>query len=346
MSENITKRWDWKIGGDRALWVIVIILAAVSLLVVYSSTAASVYSSSGADGSHTKIFLKQLIVVLVSLAGVYVVHKINYQLYGRIVWVAYALSLAFTILVFFIGTTGTGAEDAPRWIMIPLLNFTFQPSDFLKVTTVMAVARELARRQNDINRGSIFPPLTPRGWRENPNSWRILKETTIPLLFPIILSCVIVFPTNLSTALILFATCFVMLFIGRVRVSDLGKWLLIVIVVAGLGIGFLYAIGKPPARMETWVNRALSYVGIGDKAEDADYNYQIEQAKIAIASGGVWGRGPGQSVQRNNLPKAESDYAYAFIIEEYGVVGGVFILLLYLWIFYQATLIFRKCGTA
>jgi cell division protein FtsW len=314
--KNITKRWNWSIGGDRALWVIVIILAAVSLLVVYSSTAASVYSSSGADGSHAKIFVKQLAVVLVSLGGVYVVHKINYQFYGRVVWVAYALSLVFTVLVFFVGTTGTGAEDAPRWILIPFLNFTFQPSDFLKVTTVMAVARELARRQKEINKGSIFPPISARARLENPDGGKILRQTTIPLLLPILLSCAIVVPTNLSTALILFATCFVMLFIGRVRVSDLGKWLLVVMALAVLGVGFLYAIGKPPARMETWVNRALSYVGIGEKADDADYNYQIEQAKIAIASGEFWGRGPGQSVQRNNLPKAESDYAYAFIIEE------------------------------
>jgi cell division protein FtsW len=324
----------------------VFILAVVSIFVVYSSTASSIYSSSGADGSHFRIFLKQVIVVLIGLAAVYGVHKINYQFYGRVVWVAYALALVFTILVYFIGEASSGAENAPRWIRIPLINFTFQPSDFLKVATVMALARELARRQRDINKGSIFPPLTLRGWRENPYSWKILKETTFPLLFPVLLSCAVVLPTNLSTALILFATCFVMLFIGRVKVRDLGKLLMITIAVAGLGIGFLYAIGKPPQRIETWVNRIAAYVGVGQKADDADYNYQIEQSKIAIASGGITGQGAGQSVQRGKLPKAESDYAYAFIIEEYGLIGGIFVLILYLWIFYQATLIFRKCGTA
>jgi cell division protein FtsW len=348
MSDSVLKKWDWKIGGDRALWVIVIILAVVSLLVVYSSTAASVYSSSGADGSHAKIFIKQLVVVLVSLAGVYVVHKINYQVYGRIVWVAYALSWVFSFLVLFIGQTGNGVEDAPRWILIPILNYTFQPSDFLKVTTVMAVARELARRQKDINKGSIFPPFTVRGWRENPGSWRILKETSIPLLLPILLSCAVVLPTNLSTTLILFATCFVMLFIGRVKIGDLGKLLLIALVFIMIAYGTCKAFNLMPVRIATWEGRVLTFFGIIEEDEDKAEarTYQIDQAKIAIASGKVWGLGPGQSVQRNNLPKAESDYAYAFIIEEYGVAGGVFILLLYLWIFYQATLIFRKCGTA
>jgi cell division protein FtsW len=344
--DTVTKKWSWRLGGDRALWIIVFFLAVASIFVVYSSTATSVYSSSGADGSHFRIFLKQLGVVVLGLVAVYLVHKVNYQFYGRVVWVAYALSLVFTILVYFVGEASDAAANAPRWIRIPIINFTFQPSDFLKVTTVMAVARVLASHQKNINKESIFPPLTLRGWRENPDSRKILCKTTFPLLFPILLSCIIVMPTNLSTALILFATCFVMLFIGRVKVRDLGKWLLIMIVLGGLGIGFLYAIGKPPQRMETWVNRVSAFVGTGEKADDADYNYQIEQSKIAIASGRVIGRGPGQSIQRSNLPLAESDYAYAFIIEEYGLAGGAAILFIYLCIFYQATLIFRKCATA
>ena len=344
--EATVKKWSLKPGGDRVLWTIVVILAIVSLLVVYSSTGASVYSSSGADGSHFAIFLRQLMIVMMGLVVVYAVHKINYQLYGRVVWSAYALALVFTILVYFIGEASDLADKAPRWIRIPIINFTFQPSDFLKVATVMVVARELARRQKVIDRTALFPPFTPKKWRANKDSMKILTGTTMPLLLPIVLSCAVIFPTNLSTALILFMTCFVMLFIGRVKVRDLMKFALILMICAGLGLGFLYAIGKPPERMDTWVSRVEAFFGFGEKAEDADYNYQIEQAKIAIASGGISGRGAGESIQRENLPLAESDYAYAFIVEEYGAIGGLVVLLLYLWIFFRAILIFRKCGTA
>ncbi len=346
MEHTVEKKWTLRPGGDRVLWTIVIILAIMSLLVVYSSTGASVYSRSGADGSHFSIFLRQFGIVLMGLVVVYAVHKVNYQFYGRVVWTAYALALVFTILVYFIGEASNLAEKAPRFIRIPIINFTFQPSDFLKVATVMVVARELARRQKSIDRIPIFPPFSPKAWHKNKDSMKILTGTTLPLLLPIVLSCAVIFPTNLSTALILFMTCFVMLFIGRLRVKDLMKFVLILAICGGLGLGFLYAIGKPPERMSTWVSRIGAFIGIGEKAEDADYNYQVEQAKIAIASGGISGRGAGESIQRENLPLAESDYAYAFIIEEYGAIGGVLVLLLYLWIFFRAILIFRKCGTA
>ncbi len=346
MDATINKKWTLRPGGDRVLWTIVIILAIVSLLVVYSSTGASVYSRSGVDGSHFRIFVRQLGIVLMGLVVVYAVHKVNYQLYGRVVWSAYALALVFTILVYFIGEASDLADKAPRWIRIPIINFTFQPSDFLKVATVMVVARELARRQKVINSIPVFPPFSPKKWRKNKESMKILTGTTLPLFLPIVLSCAVIFPTNLSTALILFMTCFIMLFIGRVKIKDLMRFALILMVFAGLGLGFLYAIGKPPERMDTWVSRVGAFVGIGEKAEDADYNYQIEQAKIAIASGGISGRGAGESIQRENLPLAESDYAYAFLVEEYGAIGGLIVLLLYLWIFFRAILIFRKCGTA
>ncbi len=346
MDATITKKWTLRPGGDRVLWTIVVILAIMSLLVVYSSTGASVYSRSGADGSHFSIFLRQFGIILMGLVVVYAVHKINYQFYGRIVWSVYTLALVFTILVYFIGEASDLADKAPRWIRIPIINFTFQPSDFLKVATVMVLARELARRQKVIDRIPVFPPFTPKKWRKNKDSMKILTGTTMPLLLPIVLSCAVIFPTNLSTALILFLTCFIMLFIGRVKIKDLMRFAVILAVCAGLGLGFLYAIGKPPERMDTWVSRIGAFVGVGEKAEDADYNYQIEQAKIAIASGGISGRGAGESIQRENLPLAESDYAYAFIVEEYGAIGGLVVLLLYLWIFFRAILIFRKCGTA
>ncbi len=316
MARKGTGRGRLRPGGDVTLWIIAVILAVVSLLVVYSSTGALV---------------RQFAIVAMGLVVIYLVHKVNYQFYGKVVWGAYVLALVFTLMVYFIGEVNPDAPDAPRWIRIPIVNFTFQPSDFLKVATVMVVARELARRQRTIAGETFFPPTAAT------------VSTALPLLGPVALSCVVIFPANLSTAIILFATCLVMLYIGRVKARELAKLVGVVVVLAGLAIGFLYLIGSPPERMTTWVGRVESYMG-GEGGSD---DYQVDQAKIAIAAGGLFGRGAGASIQRGNLPLAESDYAYAFIIEEYGaLVGGLGVLLLYLWIFFRAIMIFRKCGTA
>ncbi|MDR1671736.1 MAG: FtsW/RodA/SpoVE family cell cycle protein, partial [Alistipes sp.] len=151
-----------KPGGDVVLWVIVVILAAVSVLVVYSSTGVE---ALGARGSHVGVLVRQMGIVVMGLLVVWAVHKVDYQFYGRVVWLAYGLALAFTVMVWFIGEANPGAPEAPRWIRIPIVNMTFQPSDFLKVATVMVLARELARRQRTIDRHAVFPPLIPRRWR-------------------------------------------------------------------------------------------------------------------------------------------------------------------------------------
>jgi cell division protein FtsW len=225
------------------------------------------------------------------------------------------------------------------------------------VATVMVVARELARRQKTIDTKPVFPPFTPRRWREEGGA-KTLRETTMPLLLPIVLSCMVIFPTNLSTALILFGTCFVILFTGRMRLRDLARFVAVLAVFGMLALGALWVVGKIThrepepgstrteqeggilARATTWRSRIESFFS-------DEKSYQVEQARIAIAAGGLTGRGAGESIQRDNLPLAESDYAYAFIIEEYGaILGGLGVLLLYLWIFFRAILIFRKCGTA
>jgi cell division protein FtsW len=314
----------------------------MSILVVYSSTAAEVFKST--NPNHSRVFVKQLLIVVTGLAGVYVTHLIPYKFYDKFEWIIYALAVLFTIAVYIFGEAPENSQDAVRWIMIPVINLTFQPSDFVKLATVIVLARELARRQSELHEGSIFPPFTKRGWRANRNSTDILKKRTLPLLLPIIISCALVLPTNLSTALILFATCVVLLFLGRIKLTDIGKLLLIVLVGALFAYGVMKVTGIEPERLATWEKRVMVFLGYAD--DDKDATLQIDQAKIAIATGEIFGMGAGKSIQRAMLPKAESDYAYAFIIEEYGLAGGIITLMLYLWIFYQATLIFRKCGTA
>jgi cell division protein FtsW len=345
-------------GGDIVLWVIAVILAAVSVLVVYSSTGVE---ALGAGGSHFRVLVRQLGIVAMGLVVVYAVHKVNYQFYGRIVWVAYGMALAFTVMVYFIGEVNPAAPEAPRWIRIPIVNMTFQPSDFLKVATVMVVARELARRQRTIDRQPVLPPFSVRGWRED-GGGKIMRETTLPLLLPIVLSCAVIFSSNLSTALILFATCLVMLFIGRVRIRELAKFFFVMVVFATLIGGTAFVANKIMGSSKNGTTQAaqtadgnnrevLSRSGTwGARIErffSGEKSYQVEQAEIAIAVGGLTGRGAGESTQRGILPEAESDYAYAFVIEEYGsLIGGLVVLLLYLWVFFRGIVIFRRCGTA
>jgi cell division protein FtsW len=329
------KKWTLKPGGDLTLWVIAGILGVVSLLVVYSSTGAFAYGPGHIGGSHLSVLVRQMVIVAMGLVVIYLVHKVNYQFYGRIVWVAYVTALVFTILVYFIGEVNPEAPDAPRWIRIPIVNFTFQPSDFLKVATVMVVARESARRLKTISGESVFPPLGGifAGRRTNPNTRtavrraarrrasKILRETTLPLFAPIVVACAAILPTNLSTTLILFGTCLVMLFIARMRTSDLLRFIAL-IAIAGAVVILPLALSGTLKRADTWTGRFERFFA-GEKS------YQVEQAEIAIASGGLTGRGAGESIQRANLPLAESDYAYAFIIEEYGsLIGGLVVWLL------------------
>ncbi len=294
MVTETKKRWNLRPGGDIVLWIIAVVLAVVSLLVVYSSTGTSVVATSG---NHFGVFIHQLGIVVMGLVVIYLVHKVNYQSYGRVVWAAYTIALVFAVLVYFIGEE---SGDAVRRMRIPLINFTFQPSDFLKVATVMVVARELARRQKTISTEPVTPPFTPRGWRKK-NGRKILLDTTMPLFMPVVVSFVAIFPANLSTAVILFGTCLVMMFIGRVRIRDLTKFVVVFTLCGALTIGFLYAIGHPPKRMKTWVGRVERFFDVGDhskmseaeKQREADMNYQVDQAKIAIAAGRVRGAGGG-----------------------------------------------------
>ena len=329
-------------GGDKVLWVILAALAVVSLLVVYSSTASMAYRKAGGDTAH--YFMNQLKFIGLGFVVIYLVHRINYQVYARFARLGFLVALGAMALTFVVGVN---LNDASRWIRIPGVGLTFQPSDFLKVTLVMVLAQQLAQRQTVIQKIPILPQFSISGWTKNGRRNRdILFDTTIPLLLPVVLACGAIFFSNFSTSAITFFTCWVMLYIGRVRVRELWRLVGIVVVVIALALAFMSAAGI--GRAETWMNRLKDYAGIGTEqvGEKSDDNLQVEQAKIAIASGGIFGKGPGNSTQRANLPHSYSDFAYAFIVEEYGVVGAVVVLVLYLWIFFRTILIFQKCGTA
>lgn len=334
--------FDRLFGGDRALWIIIAFLCVASLLVVYSSTASMAYRRAGGDTFH--YFLNQLKFILLGFAIMITVHKINYQFYGRFISIMFIAALGFMLLTFVIGVN---LNSASRWIRIPVVGVTFQPSDFLRVALVLMLARQLDRRQKVIDKIPILPALTPWNWKRNPQkNLDILFKTTIPLLGPVALACGAIFFSNFSTAAITFITCWLMLYIGRVRVRELWRLIALIVVVMTFVVVFMatFRIG----RAETWVNRLKDFAGIENTqgAADKGDDLQKEQAQIAIASGGITGKGPGNSTQRSNLPHSYSDFAYAFIVEEYGLIGAVAILFLYLCLFFRGILTVQHCGTA
>ena len=332
--------------GDRALWVIISFLAVASLLVVYSSTASMAYKNAGGDTAH--YFFKQLTYISIGFLIMIVMHKINYQKYARFTMLMFVAALGFMALTFVIGVN---LNSAARWIRIPIVGITFQPSDFLRVTLVLLLAQQLAKRQTVIDKISILPALTVGGWNRNrKKNMDILTHVTIPLLGPIFIGCAAIFFSNFSTAAITFFTCWVMLYIGRVRLKEL--WRLIVLVVVAMALAITVMATFDIGRSRTWVNRLKDFVPFIENTQgkqeqkDDDDNLQKEQAQIAIASGGIAGKGPGNSTQRSNLPHSYSDFAYAFIVEEYGLIGAVVILFLYLCVFFRGIVIFQRCGTA
>lgn len=333
-SEGLNKRL---FGGDRVLWIIIAALAVVSLLVVYSSTASLAYKQAGGD---TSLFIRnQLKFFVLGFLTIFLVHRINYQTFDK-----YART-TFLIALFAMGLTflfGVDLNDASRWLKIPGTSYTIQPADFLKVSLILLLAKELAKRQATIKKRPLIPviPLFHPKFSEKRKQQNkdIFLNTTVPILLPIAATCIAIFISNLSTAIIVFITCIIMLIIGRVRWREIFRFIRMTFAVMLVVLTVMY-IGDV-GRARTWGNRITQFVGT---EESATPNIQVEQAKIAVATGGIKGKGPGMSTQRANLPHSYSDYAYAFIIEEYGLIGAIITLALYMWLFFRTVLISQKC---
>lgn len=328
--------------GDKPLWIIVTALFLVSLLVVYSATAAMAYRE--VDGNTSYYLFRQARFIMVGFFVIIVVHWIDYKYYARYAKALFQLSVVLVMLAYIIGVS---LNDAARWIKVPGLGFTFQPSELLKVTLIVVIAQQLGMRQTHIARIPILPALTPGGWGRNPQkNFDIWYKTTRPLVLPIVVATLVVLPSNFSTAAIIWTTCMVMLMIGRVRQRELNKLMFVALASGIVIVGGMYLAGV--GRAETWVNRIVHFVQptelVADGKQIGPDGYQAEQAEIAISSGGLVGKGPGNSTQRSQLPHPYSDFAYAFIIEEYGVLGGIVVFVLYLWIFYRAGLVVRRCN--
>lgn len=287
--------------GDRTIWLIVFILSIFSLLAVYSSTGTLAYKYK--SGNTEYYLFKHLIILGFGLAMMYVAHLVRYTFYMRISM--FAIILTLPLLIFTL-LGGTNLNEATRWLTLPGTNITFQTSDFAKVALIMFVARQLSKSQGEI---------------EN------FKSAFLPIMIPVLIVCGLILPANFSTAAVLFISCCFLMFIGRIKVKFIASLLGIGIASFGLFILLAYATGKT-GRIETWKARIERFIS-GDEQD----NYQAEQAKIAIATGGILGKFPGNSQQRNFLPHPYSDFIYAIILEEYGLAGGLLILFLYLLLF-------------
>ena len=321
--------------GDKVIWTAVFLLAIVSLLVVYSSTGLLAYKLYKGN---TEVYLfKQFAFILVGLVIIYFAHQVNYTLYSRVAKILFLLSIPLLLYTLFFGVK---LNEGSRWIRLPIINMTFQTSDLAKLALFMYLSRLLSKKQEII---------------------KDFRTGFLPVITPVAVICLLIAPANLSTALLIGATSLMLLFIGRVS----ARHLLLTIAVAAIPVLILVGAAmirhkanggtteKPKAegrsrlfvRVDTWISRVETFM-YGGVTDNDDNNYQTNQAKIAIAKGGILGLGPGNSQQRNFLPHPYSDFIYAIIIEEYGLVGGIFIVLIYLVFLLRSIRIFRRCPFA
>lgn len=306
--------------GDKAIWAIIVLLSFFSILAVYSATGTLAYKM---DKNASHFLIKQSATLILGLIIVFVVHRVNYARLFNFSQFAFYLGL---ILLVYTLLFGSNINDGSRWITLPIVHITFQSSDFAKLALFVYIARVLSIKQDVI---------------------KDFKKGFLPLAIPVILVCGAIVSENLSTALLLGATCSILFFIGRVNINHILLMVLtgVAIVVLLIGIS-LMSPNLKIKRAQTWISRVENFSGKSNNGKIKEEPFQVTQAKIAIANGMIWGKGPGKSQQRNFLPHPYSDFIYAIIIEEYGLIGGVFIVFLYLYFLWRSILIFRRCPYA
>jgi cell division protein FtsW len=296
--------------GDPVIWAVILLLSIFSLLAVYSSTGSLAYKYQGGNTSY--YILKHATILAMGIVITYVTHLIPYKYFSRISQLLLIIAIPLLLVTLIYGVT---LNQANRFLHVPGLSLTFQTSDIAKLAIVMYTARILSKKQDNI---------------------KDFKGAFRPLMAPLLLVCLLVLPANLSTAMLIFATAFILMFIGRVNMKYLFSMIGIIVVLMGAFIAISLSADRE-GRIGTWKNRIENFVSTGD-----DENYQVSQAKIAIVSGGLVNLRPGKSIQRNFLPHPYSDFIYAIIIEEYGLVGGVIVLALYLYLLFRAAVLVRK----
>ena len=296
--------------GDRVIWTIVFLLSLLSILVVYSSVVTLAHKYK--QGNTEFYLLNHGFKIITGIIIMFFVHRVKYTVFSKIAQIGIFLVVP---LLFFTLMKGVSAGEASRWVEIPGLGLTFQSSDVAKIILLIFVARTLTIRQGQFDD---------------------FKSLFIYLLLPVGFICLLIFPANFSTAALLFTNCLFLMFVGRVKLKFIGY-------ILGGCIGFalllgiiIYQFPDLIPRGPTWKARIENFSN-----GDSKSNYQSEQAKIAIATGGIIGKGPGNSTQRAFLPQASSDFIYAIIVEEYGLFTGFAMLFLYMILLFRGIRILR-----
>jgi len=305
---------DTYVKGDRVIWLVVFFLSIFSLLAVYSSTGTLAYKYQ--SGNTEYYLIKHFVIILLGFLIMYLVHLVRYTHFSRLSQLGFALAVPMLLLTLLMGTN---LNEASRWLTLPIINISFQTSDFGKIALLVFLARMLSKKQDRIKE---------------------FREAFVPIMLPVLVVCGLILPANFSTAAVLFTTCLFLMFIGRINL----KYISVLIAAGVVALAIFISIAlifKTEGRVATWKSRIENFASGSEEG-----NYQTQQAKIAIASGGILGKGPGNSNQRNFLPHPYSDFIYAIIIEEYGFFGGAVVLILYILLFYRAILIVQKSPRA
>jgi cell division protein FtsW len=320
--------------GDKYIWGITVLLSLISILVVYSATGSLAYKMY--KGNTNVYLFKQVAFSLVGLVLIYFLHRINYTIFSKVATILFLVSIPLLLYTLLFGAK---INDGSRWIKLPIINMTVQTSDLAKLALFMYISRLLSKKQEMI---------------------KDFKKGFIPVVIPVLIICALIMPANLSNALLTGATALLLMFIGRISL----KHIFLTIGIALVPVAIIIAVAmltydgkqkdetrkpgiaenvKSFGRFGTWVKRVQDFM----YAKDNETPYQVQQAKIAIANGGVlMGLGPGNSRQRNFLPQAYNDFIYSIIIEEYGLLGGAFMIFIYLIFLFRCIRIFRRCPYA
>ena len=292
--EFLSSRIKTMFRGDKAIWITTLLIAFCSILIVYSASDAISSRARAATGSSVSFLFKHVALLCCSFVVMYIMHLVNFTRYAR--WSTYMLLFTIPLLLYTL-FFGVNINDASRWIKIPFVGITVQTSDFAKIVLITYLARTLALMQEK-------------------------KVSLNEVVIPVLVICGLIAPADLSTSLTLFFSCVLLMLIGKVNLRDVFSLFM-------LGIGLfacliILADWIPGIRVDTWGSRLYDFIWGEPSISD-----QVQQAKIAIAKGGLLGVGPGNGTQAHFLPNAYSDYIYCITIEEYGFVGGLVIIGLY-----------------
>ncbi|OKS87786.1 FtsW/RodA/SpoVE family cell cycle protein [Mucilaginibacter polytrichastri] len=296
--------------GDRWIWLIVILLSTISMMAVYSSTGTIAYQH---DTGAERYLMKHMFMIFGGIALMYISHKLDYRYYAGISKVLMAITIPLLIytLIF-----GSHVNDASRWVAIPGTGLTFQTSDLAKLALITYLARTLSRKQENI---------------------KDVKQSFIPIMGSVCVVFILIALANLSTALMLFGVSILLLIMGRISVKQIA-------VVCLAGAFLLAGVVLLGPRRATYKSRIEAFMH--PEHTNSDKSFQADHAKIAIATGGVFGKGPGNSTERNYLPQSYSDFIYATIVEEYGLIGGLLVIAIYLFLLYRCVKIVTKAPKA